>query len=128
GLAVHTARAQVADLAGAQLADAAVADAHATAEGHLRAGLLSREEDRLLAVGRRVDPAAREADRAAATALALADAALGLEVLGVQALGETLLSPVLAKRLQQAGGSAEERLAVAPVGADRLQLARVEAT
>src|SRR3954451_17120659 len=43
----HAARAQVAHLAGAQAPDAAVADAHAAAEGHGSARALACEEDRL---------------------------------------------------------------------------------
>src|SRR4051794_658110 len=66
---------QVADLAGAQAADAGVADAHATAERERGARLLAGHEDRLRAVAGRLDAGLREADRAALAELrvALAD-------------------------------------------------------
>src|SRR6185437_12172363 len=128
GLAVHAAGAQVAHLPRAQLADAAVADAHAAAEGHLRAGLLAGEQDRLLAVADRLDPAAAEPDRATAAALAVADVRVGLEVLGVKPLAQAGLAPALAERLEQAGRPAQERLALAPVRADRLHVVRRQAS
>src|ERR1700684_347279 len=126
GLAVHAAGTQVADLPGAQLADAAVADAHATAERHARAGGLAGEQDRLLAVAGGVDATAAQANRAAAAALAVADAGAGLEVLDVQPRGIAVFAPALAERLQQPGGAAEKALALAPVGAEWLQLVRAD--
>src|SRR3954462_14687167 len=59
----HLAGAQVADLAGAQLAHARVADAHPAAVGQRRARLLAGDEDRLRAVALRLDVAGEEADR-----------------------------------------------------------------
>src|SRR3954471_9472519 len=59
-LAGHLAGAQVADLAGLQLADAGVADALATSEGEGQSGVLARDEDRLAAVGVRFAVALEE--------------------------------------------------------------------
>src|SRR3712207_3432872 len=61
----HLAGAQVADGALAQREHAAVADAHAAAAGHEDAGLLGGVEDRGGAVGLHRRPVPRERDRAA---------------------------------------------------------------
>ena len=124
GLAVDAPGAQVAHAARAQAPDAAVADAHAAAEGQLRAGLLAGHEDRLLAVAAALDAARAERIVAARAALAVADVLVGLEVLDVQPRGIALALQRALERLQQAGRPAQERLALAPVGAQLVELAR----
>ncbi len=86
--------------------DAAVADAHATAEWQLRAGALAGLQDRLLAVAVGLERALTEADRAAAAAFAVTDALIGCEVLDVQPRRIAARAPMLAHRLEQAGGAA----------------------
>src|ERR1700737_4162393 len=54
-LAMELASAQIADLSGAQLAHAGVADAHAAAERQEPAGLLAADEDRHPDVARRLE-------------------------------------------------------------------------
>ena len=66
--------------------DAAVADAHAAAEGQRRARALAGREDRLLAVARGLDAARAEADRARRSPRSPSPTTLvRLEVLEVQA-------------------------------------------
>src|SRR3954453_20927501 len=64
-LAGHLARAQIADLAGLQLADAGVADALAASEREAEPGVLAGGEDRLAAVGVGLAVALEELDRPA---------------------------------------------------------------
>src|SRR4051794_28675406 len=94
----HLAGAQVADLAGLQLADAGVADAFAAAERERETGLLAGDEDRLAAVGVRLAVALEELDRPALALLGLAED--GLEALHVQALAVAVLVPVLVERVE----------------------------
>src|SRR3954452_24793381 len=70
---------QVADLAGAQPANAGVADAHPASERQGGAGLLAGHQDRLGAVALGFDPAVGEADGPALAALAVTDDVRGLE-------------------------------------------------
>ncbi len=88
----------------------------------LDAGALAGGEDRLLAVAERLDAALCERDRAAAAALAVADARVWLEVLHVQARAIAVALEALADRLEQPGGATEERLALAPVGAELVEV------
>src|SRR5438270_6497350 len=92
----HLARAEVADLARAQLSDAGVTDAHPAAVGQRRAGLLAGDQDRLGALAPRLDVAHEELDRAALADLSVALANDGLEALPVQAIAVARLNPVLA--------------------------------
>src|SRR5436190_15602389 len=120
----HLARAEVADLARAQLSDAGVADAHPAAEGERRTGLLTGDEDWLRAFAARLDVALEELDRAALADLSVALADDGLEALHMQAIAVAGLVPVLAHRVEQVARSREERLALTPVGAQVVQVLR----
>ncbi len=83
---------------------------------------LAGDEDRLIAVAAGLDAALAEADRAALAALAVADARVGLEVLEVQPLLATVRrAERSAHRVEQPGRPAQERLALAPVGAQRVE-------
>src|SRR3954468_10943138 len=119
--------AHVADLPGAELSDARVADAHATAEGQRAAGLLAGDQDRLRAIALRLEVALAEADRAALALLGVALADDRLEALHVQPVAVAAALPVLAHRVEHLGGPAEERLAVLPVGAELLEVVRCQA-
>src|SRR5215218_6876536 len=122
-LPVDLTRAQVTDAAVAQPSDAGVADPHAAAVRQCRAGVLAGHEDRLRAVGGRRDSACAEVDRAAVALLALLAAEVGLEVLDVQLVAVAqLLLPVRRERAQHFGRAGEERLALAPVGAQPIEV------
>src|SRR5437764_4459374 len=73
----------VADLPGAELPDAGVADAHAAAERQRAARLLAGDEDRLGAVAARLEVALGEEDRPALAPLAVSLADDRLEALHV---------------------------------------------
>src|SRR6185437_15154495 len=115
-------RPQIAHLTGAKAPDAAVADAHAAAEGHRGARALAGDEDRLRPVAGRLDPARAERDRAAAALGGTVDQGVGLEVLVVQAGRVAVGFEARFDRRQQARWPAHERLALAPVGADLVEL------
>src|SRR4051794_19021365 len=118
-LAGHLARAQVADLAGLQLADAGVADALAASEGEAEPGVLARDQDRLAAVRVRLAVALEELDRPAFALLRLAED--GLEALHVQAVAVAVLLPVVVERVEQLGGAGDESPPLPPIGAQPLQ-------
>src|SRR5436190_4594259 len=90
-LSIDLAVAQVAHLSRAELPDAGVADALATAERQLEPGLLAGDEDRRRTVGLGLAVTAEEGDRAALALLP--EAELGLEALQVQALAVGLAVP-----------------------------------
>ena len=70
---------------------------------------------------------AEQADRAARAVLAVALADDGLEALHVQpAAIAARLRPMRGQRVEQLGGAADERLALAPVRAQRIQIGRRE--
>src|SRR4051794_41261317 len=104
----HLAGAQVADLAGLQLADAGVADALAASEGEAQAGVLAADEDRLAAIRMRLTVALEELDRPSLALLGLADD--GLEALHVQAVAAAGLVPGGVHRGGQVGRAADEPL------------------
>src|SRR3954465_9518799 len=95
--------AQIAYAAGAELADAGVADPLAAAERQLEAGLLAGHEDRRGAVGLALPAALGEHDHPALALLG--EAQLGLEALGVQALGVAVALPALEHRVEQLAGA-----------------------
>ncbi len=72
-------------------------------------------------------PLAQKSIAAARAALAIPHAGVGLEALDVHPRGIPGRAPVLAERLQQPGGTAHERLALAPVGAQPVELRRRQA-
>src|SRR3954454_15295713 len=109
--------AQVADLAGAQLAHARVADAHAASERQRRTGLLARDQDRLRSVAGSLDIAVDEADRPALAALPVTHGVRRLEALHVQAVAVAVGLPMLGHRIEHSFGAADERLAARPVRA-----------
>src|SRR4051812_11268401 len=121
----HLARAQVADLAGLQLADAGVTDALAASEGEAEAGVLAGDQDRLAAVRLRLAVALEELDRPALALLGLAED--GLEALHVQAVAVAMLLPVVVERVEQLGRAGDEPLALLPVGAQLLEVLGLEA-
>src|SRR4051812_32844939 len=101
---IHFAAAQVAQLAGHELAGAGVADPHPAAERQLQPGLLAADEDRLAAVVLDLAVGLQELDRPAlALALAADDR---LEALEVELVGVALLLPVLLERVEQVGRAA----------------------
>src|SRR6476620_7499188 len=92
-VAVDLAGAQVADLALAQRPDARVADALAAAERQLQPRLLAGHEDRRGAVALGLAVGDLERDRAALALLTAAD--LGLEALHVEPVAVAVGLPVL---------------------------------
>src|SRR4051794_11880435 len=120
----HLARAQVADLAGLQLADAGVTDAFAASERERQAGVLAGDEDRLAAVRVRFAVALEELDRPALALLGLAEDRL--EALHVQAVAVAVLVPVLVGRVEQLGRARDERLALLPVRTEILEVLGLE--
>src|SRR4051812_35440437 len=95
----HLPVAQVAHLALAELPDAGVADALATAVGQVQPVLLAGDEDRCRAVALDLALAGGEDDRAALALLGQAE--LGLEALHVQAVAVALAVPVLQHGVEQ---------------------------
>ncbi len=69
-----------------------------------------------------------QADRPARAALAVADVVVGLEALDVQPRGVAVAAPARGHRLEQPGRSAQERLALGPVGAQLVQAPRGHTT
>src|SRR4029077_3088993 len=104
-----------------------MADAHATAVGQGGARLLTGQQDRLLAVAGSIDVAGAKADRATRAALAVADMGVGLEALYVQPARIAVAAPTLAQRIEQAGGTAQERGALRPVGTQAIELRELHA-
>src|SRR3954447_6805084 len=117
--------AQVPDLALAQLADARVADALAAAVGQVEALVLAGDEDRRAPVGLDLLLGGREDDRAALALLG--EAELGLEALHVQAVAVAVGVPVVGHRVEQLAGAGDEGLALAPVRAQPVEVARRDA-
>src|SRR5271154_6688996 len=105
-----------------------MADAHAAAERKRRSCALTGDEDWLRAVAARADRARAQVDRAAAAALSIAEHAVGREALDVHARWVAVLAPALAERGEQASRSAQERLALAPVRAQPVELRRRQAS
>src|SRR3954451_20618911 len=120
------ARAQVADLPGAELPDAGVADAHATPERQLEAGLLAGDEDRLAAVGLALGVRLQEGDRPAFAVAGLA-ADDGLEALHVQALAVAVLVDMGIEGVEHVAGPAHVDLALAPVRAELVEVLGADA-
>src|SRR3954469_6689376 len=121
----HLAVAQVADLALAELADARVADPLAAAERQVEALVLAGDEDRGRAVGLDLLLALGEDD---ATALALlGEAELGLEALHVQLVAVAVRVPVVEHRVEELARAGDERLALAPVGTEIVEVVRRQA-
>src|SRR3954452_25267013 len=116
---------QVADPALAELADARVADALATAVGQVEALVLAGDEDGGRAVALDLLLALGEDD--AATLALLGQAELGLEALHVQQVAVAVGVPVVEHRVEQLAGAGDERLALAPVGAHVVEVARRQA-
>src|SRR3954468_12482428 len=127
GAAVDVARAEVADLARAEPPDAGVADAHPAAEGKRGAGPLAGGEDRQTAVALGLDVASQEADRAARPLAGVA-ADDRLEALHVEQVQVSLALPVLADRVEHRPGSGNVGRALAPVGAEGVELGRSDST
>src|SRR5215210_727457 len=123
--AVDVSVSQVSHLARAERAGARVADALAAAVGQVEAALLAGHEDRRAAVGLGLHVAGEEADLAALALLGEPD--LGLEALHVEAIAIALPLPVVLHRVEHVGGAREEGLALAPVGADLLEVGRRDA-
>src|SRR4051794_16994661 len=121
------ARPQVPDLAGAELADAGVADAHAASERQRRARLLTGDEDRLGAIALALDIAVEELHRAALALLRVALADDRLEALHVQVVAVRLALPAVAHGVEHLRRPADERLAVAPVRAQLVEVVRAHA-
>src|SRR5690242_16121879 len=94
---------QVPHFAGAEPADAGVADAHPAAVGKLRPGLLAGDEDRRSPVAGRLEAALGEADRPAFSRHRGA-ADDGLEALHLEQLRVALLLPVLDQGVEHLPG------------------------
>src|SRR5204863_7180307 len=122
---VHVAVAKIAQLPGNKLADARVADALAASVRQVEALLLARDEDGRGAVACGLAVALAEVDR---SALALLDVLpeLRLEAPHAQALGIASLLPVLLHRVEHVARAREEGLALAPVGHELVEVARLE--
>src|SRR4051794_11882655 len=120
----HLSVLQVPDLAGAQLADARMADALAAAVREREADVLAGHQDRHRAIRLGLLLALEELDLAALALLRLAEH--GLEALHVEALAVTVLVEMRLHRLEQLSRTAEERLALAPVGAQLVEVGRLQ--
>ena len=119
---VDLAVAQVAHLAGAELADAGVADALAAAERQLEPASSPATRIGVAPSHSASVSLLAKLDRAALALLG--EAELGLEALHVQALAVALALPVLGHRVEHLAGPGEERLALAPVRAELVEVAR----
>src|SRR5205085_11327592 len=97
---------QVADPALAELADARVADALATAVGQVEALVLSGDEDRGRAVA--LDLLLRLGEDDAAALALLRQTELGLEALHVQAVAVAVLVPVVGHGVEQLTRAGDE--------------------
>src|SRR3954447_5856100 len=117
--------AQIAHAAGAELADAGVADPLAAAERQLEAGLLAGHEDRRRAVALGLRAGGGERDRAALALLAAAD--LRLETLHEEALGVAVLLPMVDQRVEQVAGPGRERGPITPVRAQLVEVGGLHA-
>src|SRR5207248_5377340 len=124
--AIEVSVSQVAHATRAERADAGMADALATPEGQVEAALLAGHQDWGAAVRLGLGVAGEKADLAALAFLHEAD--LGLEALHVQALAVALPLPVVLHGIEHVGGTREERFALAPVGADVLEIGRGDAS
>ena len=87
----------------------------------------SPNQDRRLAVRVSLHATAEQADRAARAVLPVTPADDRLKALHVQpAAIAARLRPMRGQRVQQLGGAADERLTLAPVRAQRIQIGRRE--
>src|SRR3954447_16179721 len=109
---------QVANLTGAQLSDAGVADALPASEGQLQPGLLTGDEDGRTALCGRLAPAGGEGDGPALPVLVQGE--LRLEALHVEPVAVPLPVPVVRHRIEHVPRAREEGIALAPVGAQML--------
>src|SRR3954452_4677973 len=116
------AAAQVADRALDQTQGAGVADAHPATEGHPDAGLLTGLQDRGGAVGIDRLPGVLERDRATLT-VALE---IEREPFQVQLVANPGVLEVLLDGVEHRAGTAGPGLALAPVGADLVEVSQVQ--
>ena len=121
-LAVDLARPQVAYLPASQLADAGVADPHPAAVGEVAAGLLAADEDRNARLAGRLEVGDPEADGAAASDLGVAGADDRLEALRASLSAMPSASQCSSKASIMSARAREERLAIAPVGAELVEV------
>src|SRR5690242_5702536 len=117
----HFAAAEVPQLPGAELPHTRMADAHPAAERQLEPGLLAGHENGRAAVALHFLVGVDEGDRAA-LALGAVAADHRLEALHVQAVAVGLAVPVLAQRVEHVARPRGERLALAPVRAQLVQV------
>src|SRR4051794_14771702 len=123
-VAPQLAVAHVAHGAGAELADAGEADAHAAAVVEAEPLILADLEDRRGAVGLHLDVALEELHGPALAGLGAGEDVL--EALDVEVVAVPVLLPVLLHGVEHPGGAAHKRLALVPVRAQLVELARLE--
>src|SRR5215213_5152522 len=111
---------EIANLYFAQLSHARVADPLATAERKLEARLLSRHQDRRRAIRLGLGLAPRKADLSALALLRFTQ--LGLEALHVKPVEDPLGLPVIGQRVEHVPRPGGERLSLAPVGAQLVEV------